>query len=278
MAFSLRSLRRSNKKGWEDVLRVLIVDNNADLCQQLEEYLAQSPDIEPCGVAYDGEMALELIQELEPDVVLLDLTMPKLDGIGVMEGLSNLDLDTYPDVIVLTAFARDEMVERMTELGAKYFIVKPINLSILAERIRQFGASDNSNQMGGRLPNSTASPLGTIRRSEAMLTDLLHQIGLPSHFKGHVYLREAVLMVMDNPALLGGLTKQVYPVIAERHSTTPSGVESAIRNALVTAWNRGNREFLVTLMGIHMTNNGEAQMPTNSVLIAKLADRLRLAK
>jgi two-component system response regulator (stage 0 sporulation protein A) len=264
------------------LLRVLIVDNNVELCQQLEEFFSQSPDIEPCGVAHDGEAALELIQELSPDVVLLDLTMPKLDGIGVMERIHTLDLEKYPVVIVLTAFARDEMVERMTELGAKYFIVKPINLNILVERIRQFGAAttaappQDASVTSRRSSENGSLPGGSLRRAEAMLMDLLHQIGLPSHFKGHVYLKEAVLMVMENPTLLGGLTKQVYPVIAERHHSTPSGVESAIRNALVTTWHRGNREFLITLLGSHL--NGETPMPTNSVLIAKLADRLRVAR
>ena len=261
------------------MLRVLIVDNNVELCQQLEQFFSQSPDIEPCGVAHDGEAALELIQELSPDVVLLDLTMPKLDGIGVMERMHTLDLEKYPVVIVLTAFARDEMVERMTELGAKYHR-EADQPQHPAERIRQFGAAttcaparrqcDQSSVVGKRfLP-------GGPRDAEAMLMDLLHQIGLPSHFKGHVYLKEAVLMVMENPTLLGGLMKQVYPVIAERHHSTPSGVESAIRNALVTTWHRGNREFLITLLGSHL--NGETPMPTNSVLIAKLADRLRVAR
>lgn len=254
------------------MIKVLIVDNNVELCQTLSEFLGAQHDLEVVGVAYNGEEALQRLQEIEVDVVLLDITMPHLDGLAVMERMRRLSLNKIPRVIVLTALSRDDLVKRFTELGADYFIVKPFDLDILVKRIRQFGAQQSGSteiRETGEIYKQTASSIDERRG----VTRLLQEMGIPAHFKGYTYLREAVLTVLRDESMLNGsLTKNLYPHLAEKYDTTPSGVEAAIRNAVLAAWEKGNREFIESL-----ASNGQrkGRFPTNSVVIAKLADELR---
>ncbi|HHY09110.1 MAG TPA: sporulation transcription factor Spo0A [Firmicutes bacterium] len=243
-------------------MRILIVDNNVELCQVLEEYLSDQQDLEVAGVAYDGEEALAQIETLKPDVVLLDITMPYLDGIGVLEKLNSLELKKRPKVIVITAFGRDALISRLTTLGADFFILKPFRLEMLAERIRQF--SSDSEVIGGLQSAAAAEPVS----SEYKVTKLLHQMGVPPHYKGFSYLREAVLMCVEDGYLGGALTKEMYPALAEKYKTTSGGVEAAIRNAVIAAWENGNTAYIKELCHPHC----EARVPTNSLIIAKIAE------
>lgn len=250
---------------------MLIVDNNVELCQTLSEFLGAQPDLEVVGIAYNGEEALQRLQEIEADVVLLDITMPHLDGLAVMERIRRLSLARVPRVIVLTALSRDDLVKRFTELGADYFIVKPFDLDILVKRIRQFGTQSPSQEIrdSGEMYKQVASPMDERRG----VTRLLQEMGIPAHFKGYTYLREAVLTVLRDESMLNvSLTKNLYPHLAQKYETTPSGVEAAIRNAVLAAWEKGNRDFIESL-----ASNGQrnGRFPTNSVVIAKLADELR---
>lgn len=209
-------------------------------------------------------------------MVLLDVTMPHLDGIGVMERLDELGISPRPRIIVLTAFGREDIIRRFTDLGADYFVVKPFDLHVLAERIRQFGGESSEpvireGETGTVSLTRSSHPISTMDR-EAMVTELLHKMGIPAHFKGYNYLRDAVLVIMEEEGLLGGsLTKELYPRLAEKYKTTPGGVEAAIRNAVITAWEHGNRQFLEDLTG----QASKGKFPTNSLIIAKLADQLR---
>jgi two-component system response regulator (stage 0 sporulation protein A) len=254
------------------MIRVLIADNNVGLCKILQEFLDQQQDLEVVGLAYDGEEALHKIQETQPDVVILDLTMPQLDGIGVMERLRELSLRHTPRIIILTAFARDEMVRRLTDLGADYFIVKPFDLQILVERIREFAGNSSSNLAA---PGANFYSQKNSRQPEVLITELLHNMGVPPNFKGYTYLREAVLLACRNHRLVGGgLSKELYPRLAEKYETTVGGVEAAIRNAINSAWHRGNREFVESLTS--PLECDEDRLPTNSLIIAKLVDRINL--
>ena len=257
------------------MLKILVADNNVGLCETLETFLDGQEGMQVVGTAYDGEAALQLIAELEPDVVLLDITMPQLDGLGVMERLASLEIQPRPKIIVLTAFGREEMVRRFTDLGADYFVIKPFDLHVLADRIRQF-AGDAGEAVALAFPdteaNSHRANLVSGGNREATITDLLHKIGIPAHFKGYNYLRDAVLTVTEEEGLLGGsLTKELYPHLAHKYNTTPGGVEAAIRNAVITAWDHGNRPYLEELTG----RISRGKFPTNSLIIAKLADKLR---
>lgn len=254
------------------MIRVLIADNNIELCQTLNHFLDSQEDIEVCGIAYNGEEALKLIAETEPDVVVLDITMPHLDGMAVLERLETLGLNVAPRIIVLTALSRDDLIQRFTELGADYFIVKPFDLDLLAERIRQFSKLSS----GGVKRESGAA---SYRQAPAIddeisVTRLLQEMGVPAHFKGYNYLRDAIRMVLRDEQMLGGaLTKKLYPQLADKYGSTPGGVEAAIRNAVLAAWESGNREFIEQMSGASVR---KGRFPTNSMIIAKLADELRL--
>ena len=212
------------------MIRVLIADNNVDLCVTLQEFLEAEEDIEVCGIAYDGEEALDLLGSLEVDVLILDITMPRLDGMAVLERMESLGLKKRPRVIVLTALSRDDLIQRFTDLGADYFMVKPFDLNLLAERIRQFAHSQGSNASASV---STGKYRPQVIDDEVSITRLLQEMGVPAHFKGYNYLRDAVRIVLRDEQMLGGsLTKKLYPQLAEKYGSTPGGVEAAIRNAV----------------------------------------------
>lgn len=262
------------------MIEVLIADNNIQLCAVLSEYLNSQDGIEVVGCAYDGEEALEMVSKTEPDVLLLDITMPRQDGMAVLEKLQQMNLRRQPRVIVLTALARDDIAKRFTEMGADYFMLKPFDMELLAKRIRQFGKDDGAATPAAETlpvsPGAKSSPRQTTQDMEAMITSLLHEMGMPAHFKGYQYLREAVLMTATGPEMAGGsLSKEIYPRLAAKYNATPGGVEAAIRNGLIACWEKGNREFMEQLAGMSQRVR-EGRFPTNSMIIAKLADRLRM--
>lgn len=244
-------------------MRILIVDNNVELCQVLKDYLSNQHNLEVVDLAHDGEQALVAIKNFEPDVVLLDITMPYLDGLGVLERLKTLDLKKKPKIIVITAFGSDGLLSRLSAFGVDYFIVKPFRLEMLAERIRQFSREGESVSPGERpWQGEPQEP------KEHKVTRLLHKMGVPPHYKGFSYLREAVLMCMEDGYLGGALTKEMYPALAEKYQTTSGGVEAAIRNAIIAAWENGNTEYIRSLCDPYCAD----KTPTNSLLIAKIAE------
>lgn len=253
------------------MIRVLLADNNVELCQTLNHFLGAQDDIDVCGIAYNGEEALKLIAESEPDVVVLDITMPHLDGMAVLERLGTLGLKKTPRVIILTALSRDDLIQRFTDLGADYFIVKPFDLDLLAERIRQFSSGSTGSVREGAVPGYRSV---TAIDDEVSVTRLLQEMGVPAHFKGYNYLRDAIRIVLRDEQMMGGtLTKKLYPRLAEKYDSTPGGVEAAIRNAVLAAWESGNRDFIERLSGGSLR---KGRFPTNSMVIAKLADELRM--
>lgn len=256
------------------MIRVCIIDNNIELCETLEEYLRSLPDMDVVGSAYDGEEGLRVIAEQQPDVILLDISMPKLDGMAVLERLHELGLSKEPAVIVLTALGREDIMQRFTQLGAHYFIVKPFDLGVLADRIRQFAGSAELAGVGEKANGYRSAP--RTMDMEVAVTELLHKMGIPAHFKGYTYLRDAVLSVLQDDEPLGGtLSKQLYPKLAEKYASTPGGVEAAIRNAVIASWEHGNRSFLEELTGVGPRGRN-GKFPTNSMVIAKMANYLRM--
>lgn len=258
---------------------VLIADDNKDFCGILEEYLATQEDVEVVGVAKDGLEALDLIVEKLPDVLVLDIIMPHLDGLGVLERLNTLDLDKFPKTIVLSAVGQDKITQRAISLGADYYVVKPFDFEIFMKRIRQVTGTAPSKvtrrrhqQMTHTLVNTQKAP----KTLEAKITNIIHEIGVPAHIKGYLYLREAITMVVDDLELLSAVTKELYPNIAKKFNTTPSRVERAIRHAIEVAWSRGKIDTINRLFGytVH-TDKGK---PTNSEFIAMVADKLRLER
>ncbi|MGI6611558.1 MAG: sporulation transcription factor Spo0A [Limnochordia bacterium] len=260
-----------------DRTRILIADNNMELCEMLTEFIELQGDMTVVATAMDGEAALEALSKLPVDVVILDVAMPRLDGIAVLQRMRELDLQPPPRIIVLSALGREDIMHRLTNLGADYYVVKPIDLEVLAERIREF-CPQPSHVAEQTAISASGGVRGPVRPrsapSDLQVTELLHKLGVPAHMKGYLYLRDAVQMALEDDRLLaGGLTKRLYPMVAEKYQSSPGGVEAAIRNALTAWWERGNRELFATMTG--RNGVGYGKIPTNSAMIAELADQIR---
>ncbi|WP_027363437.1 sporulation transcription factor Spo0A [Desulfotruncus alcoholivorax] len=245
-------------------IKILIADDNKDFCELLKEFLQQQEDFELIGIALNGMEAMELIKEKSPDVLVLDVIMPHLDGIGVLEKLIETTRER-PKVIMLTAFGQESITQRAVELGADYYILKPFDFNVLANRIRQLAGGFRVSQY-----ISVAKP----KNLDVSVTNIIHEMGVPAHIKGYHYLRDAILQVIEDVNLLGAVTKELYPMIAHKYQTTPSRVERAIRHAIELAWDRGNVEMMTKFFGY--TINLERGKPTNSEFIAMVADKLRI--
>lgn len=260
-------------------ISVLIADDNKEFCSILNDYLLNQKDIVVTGIAKDGREALELIQQKQPDLVVLDIIMPHLDGLGVLEKLNGMDLDKMPRVIVLSAVGQDKITQQAITLGADYYVVKPFDMDIFTKRIREmFNTQDVetkrrsvSTQVVER--EAAATSRGPIDL-ETEITSIIHEIGVPAHIKGYMYLREAITMVVNDMELLSAVTKELYSSIAKKYNTTASRVERAIRHAIEVAWGRGQVDAINKLFGYTVHN--EKGKPTNSEFIAIIADKLRL--
>ncbi len=260
-------------------IKIVLADDNKDFCQLLKEYLSNEEDIEILGIAKDGIEALELVQKTQPDLLVLDVIMPHLDGLGVIEKLNSMNLAKQPKIIVLSAVGQDKITQTAINLGADYYIVKPFDFVIFINRIRELV----TNRVVGGEPKLRQIQEVQMTRSdyvkntgniETEITNIIHEIGVPAHIKGYLYLREAIKMVIDNVELLGAVTKELYPSIAKKYNTTPSRVERAIRHAIEVAWSRGKVDVINQLFGY--TVNNTKGTPTNSEFIAMIADKLRL--
>ena len=257
-------------------IRIIVADDNRNICQMLQNYLQSQEDLSIVGVAYNGLEAMELIQAQQPDLVILDLVMPNLDGLGVLERLNAQTTMKRPKIIMLTAFGQESLTHLAMTLGVDYFILKPFDLDILSKRIRSL--MQDMTSTNPQFSFSQASPSVTTVRSEHNLvfevTTVMHQIGIPAHIKGYQYIREAILMVVEDVSLLGAVTKELYPGIAKKYDTASTRVERGIRHAIELAWERGQTDTLKLIFGYTMNN--ERQKPTNSEFIALLSDKFRV--
>ncbi len=230
------------------------------------------------GVAYNGNEVIRMIEQAKkvPDVLILDIIMPHLDGLGVLEQLREMNLHPQPKVIMLTAFGQENITQKAVQLGASYYILKPFDMDVLTNRIRQLvGTSPASMTSSSPIsPRTNVVPMNKGKNLDANITSIIHEIGVPAHIKGYQYLREAITMVYNNIEILGAITKTLYPAIAERYKTTPSRVERAIRHAIEVAWTRGNIDSISFIFGY--TINISKSKPTNSEFIAMVADKLRI--
>ena len=255
-------------------ISVLIADDNIRSAGLMEEAIRKDKEIEVVGKAEDGMEALEMIREKEPDVVLLDLIMPKLDGLGVMEQVKkDVSVKKLPAFIVITGIGQEIVTESAFALGASYYMLRPFDYQLVISRIKQLRGVGNYRRVEG----ATSVKGGNVfleRNLESDVTNVIHEIGVPAHIKGYHYLRDAIMMSVNDTEMLSSITKQLYPTIAKRHKTTPSRVERAIRHAIEVAWSRGKMDTIDELFG-YTVNNGKGK-PTNSEFVALIADKIRL--
>ncbi|MBN5957763.1 sporulation transcription factor Spo0A [Clostridioides difficile] len=260
-------------------IKIVLADDNKDFCQVLKEYLSNEDDIDILGIAKDGIEALDLVKKTQPDLLILDVIMPHLDGLGVIEKLNTMDIPKMPKIIVLSTVGQDKITQSAINLGADYYIVKPFDFVVFINRIREL-VSNRVTQVEPKprpvqeTQMTRSDFVKNVGNIETEITNIIHEIGVPAHIKGYLYLREAIKMVIDNVELLGAVTKELYPSIAKKFNTTPSRVERAIRHAIEVAWSRGKVDTINQLFGytVHNTKG----KPTNSEFIAMIADKLRL--
>jgi two-component system response regulator (stage 0 sporulation protein A) len=245
-------------------IRIVMADDSRELCQIMSQAFKRRRDMEMVGVARDGREAVSLVTERQPDVLLLDLIMPELDGIGVLEELGRLRPPKRPKVIVFSAVGSEALANQVLALGADYYIIKPFQPDMLCTRIWQVVHEP------GKKPQFTppSSMISTVNR-------LLHRLGVPAEFKGATYLREAILLVLEDERNLSEVTKRLYPEIGRRFGISASLVERNLRHVIEHTWTYGNLEVLYETFGA--TIRATAGKPTNSSFIARLADLVRLS-
>ena len=254
-------------------LNVAIADDNERMLDMLETIISTDKTLHIVGKAKNGEEAYKIIKEKTPDVVLLDLIMPKMDGLTVMDYVHHdKSLKKQPDFIIVSAVGQEKITEDAFNRGANYYILKPFNNEILLNQIKNVRKIEIKAE---NKKEKTAQETKNYQNNlETRVTDLLHEMGIPAHIKGYHYLRDAIMMAVDDMDVLNAITKILYPTVAKKYQTTSSRVERAIRHAIEVAWSRGKLDTIEELFG-YTVSNGKGK-PTNSEFIALIADTIQL--
>ncbi len=256
-------------------LNVAIVDDNERIRRLLGDIVSKDEELEVIATASDGEEACQMIKDKQPDVVLLDIIMPKLDGLGVLDRVHNdTQIRKHPSFIMVSAIGSEEVTEEAFARGASYYIMKPFDSDIIIDRIKSLHSS-NANMSRSKLVNPYEKVQQVPEKSlEEIITEIIHDVGVPAHIKGYQYLREAILMSVQDMDMLNSVTKILYPEVAKKFQTTPSRVERAIRHAIEVAWSRGKVETIEEMFG-YTVSQGKGK-PTNSEFIALITDKIRM--
>lgn len=243
---------------------VLIADNSEEFCTALCGALQRCDVFQVIGVANDGEQATRLLEERRPDVLVLDLMLSKRDGLSILKGLAGSD--QRPAILATSGFVTDYVASAAASLGVSYLVLKPCDMQALVDRLEEIRGGDSQQSLTLRRPTQSSI--------EAMVTSIIHEIGVPAHIKGYQYLREAIIIAVNDMDVINAITKVLYPQVAKTFQTTPSRVERAIRHAIEVAWDRGDLDTLQRFFGYTVSNT--KGKPTNSEFIALIADKLQL--
>lgn len=266
----------------KEKISILIADDNVEFANTMAECLNKHEDMEVVGLAKDGNEAVEMVKIMKPDVALLDVIMPHLDGLGVLEKIQELDIENKPICIMISAVGQDKITQKAITLGAEYYVVKPFDIELLVKRIREVKYYQNvpirpmyiNREIKAQYIEIDPNEKKNQKNLEALVTNVIHEVGVPAHIKGYQYLREAIIMVINDIEVINQITKLLYPDIASKYKTTPSRVERAIRHAIEVAWGRGEQQTVESIFGY--TVSAQKGKPTNSEFIAMIADKLRL--
>ena len=268
-----------------ETIKLAVIDDNESFVKELTDCIGQDPAYQLTGTAGNGVDGCRLIREKEPDVVILDIIMPKMDGLTVMDRVLNDERQRrQPAFVVISAVGREEIAQEAFELGARYYIRKPVDPQTVMAKLRLLSRRENRLRMSGALalreirPNTgmaaEASGFYFTGNPQVDVTNILQEIGIPAHIRGYQYLRDAVVLALESPSVLESVTRKLYPVVAENFSTTTGRVERAIRHAIEAAWSRGKMEALERIF--HSGINLDRGRPTNSEFIAQLTDKLMM--
>ena len=251
-------------------IRVMLADDNLNLLRLLTDYLSRKPDIELVAAVSDGVEIPDAVRQFAPDILVMDIIMPRRDGFMTLEALNAMEASLRPRVIVLTGLARDDFIMRAIQLGASYYMVKPFDMGLLYERIVEVAREQPPATL------TAAAGDGPEESVDEQITNLFLTLGIPAHIKGYQYLREAVRMVLENHDLINRITKELYPGIARRFDTSASKVERAMRHAIEVAWTRGRLEAVNQMYGYRVF--AREDKPTNGEFIAMVSDKLAVQK
>ena len=243
---------------------VFIADSAEEFCGALSAALNHAEGFQVIGTATDGEQAIGMVQEKKPDILILDMMLAKRDGIAVLKAISGME--KKPMTLAISGFITDYVASNAVTLGAKYLMLKPCDASAIVERLVEFRGGENQRIIPMRRPDKNSI--------ETMVTGIIHEIGVPAHIKGYQYLREAIIIAVEDMEVINAITKVLYPQVAKTYGTTPSRVERAIRHAIEVAWDRGDLDTLQKFFGYTVSNT--KGKPTNSEFIALIADKLQL--
>ena len=243
---------------------VIIADNSEEFCSSLTAALHQTDRFQVIDTVSDGERAIKLVTERKPDILVLDMMLAKKDGISVLKAIGSLE--RKPTVLATSGFITDYVASAAANLGVRYLMLKPCDMSALVERLEEI--------RGGGSLRMTATRRGDKTSIESLVTGIIHEIGVPAHIKGYQYLREAIIIAVEDMDVINAITKILYPQVAKTFQTTPSRVERAIRHAIEVAWDRGDLDTLQRFFGYTVSNT--KGKPTNSEFIALIADKLQL--
>lgn len=252
-------------------ITLLIAEDNNRIVEQIVSGVRKQKRFKIVGIANDGVRALQILREQRPSVCLLDLVMPYIDGVGVMEELHSSGFFATK-MILLSSIGQENIVEQCINMGAISHVTKPLDFELLANKMIDCIDEPYVKKMIPYRKNEKKRE----RNIEMIITNMIHEIGVPAHIKGYQYLREAIEMSVENVDILNSVTKQLYPAIANRFETTPSRVERAIRHAIEVAWKRGKTDTMYELFG-YTIDMGRGK-PTNSEFIALISDRIRLSQ
>lgn len=256
----------------EKSISVLIADGNEKFANSVRDFLTCQEGIDVKAVVTNGRDAYEKVIETKPDVMLMDMIMPYVDGLGVLKKIKTSKLEKEPVVMMLSGIYQEKALEQASALGANYYMIKPIDLENLADRIREFSGRG----VGVNILNQGSVRDGefTDYEIERIVTDIIHDIGVPAHIKGYHFIRSGIIMAIKDMEVINHITKQLYPDLAKMYKTTPSRVERAIRHSIEVAWNRGYNETAQKLFGYSISS--DKGKPTNSEFIAMIADHIKL--
>ena len=256
-------------------LSVAVVDDNEKIRTLLGEIVSNDKDLQLVATARDGEEACKRIKEKQPDVVLLDIIMPRLDGLGVLDRIHNdKQIQKSPSFIMVSAVGRDDITEKAFAKGASFYIMKPFDNDVVISYIKSLHFSESNTSRNKIINPYEKTQIFPEKTLEEIITEIIHDMGVPAHIKGYQYLRESILMSVEDIDMLNSVTKILYPEVAKKFHTTPSRVERAIRHAIEVAWSRGKVETIEEMFG-YTVNQGKGK-PTNSEFIALITDKIRM--
>lgn len=271
-----RNITKSGFSRVNEVVSVAVVDDNEKIVQTICDELSKDNGIKVVGKAKNGEEAYDVIRKNNPDVVILDLIMPKMDGLSLMDKIHNDGtLIKSPFFIITSAISNESVIQDAFGFGAGYYMLKPFEMDMIVDRVKSAKSYNRRITENKKFVDANEDKRQFMERNiESDVTAIIHDVGVPAHIKGYQYLREAIIMSVNDTEMLNSITKILYPTIAKKYQTTSSRVERAIRHAIEVAWNRGRMDTIDELFGY--TINAEKGKPTNSEFIALIADKIRL--